>query len=175
MTDAPDNAGEPDAPPSVPGAEAIRSAEVDKAGRLVVQLDGRDEPLVDARVARCFPWSMPGRHVCVLDADGKEAAMLESLETLDPAVRELFEEHLAERIFNPVIRNVVKHRREFGVLEMTAETDRGQVTFQVRGRDDVRVLTDRRALFRDADGNVYELPDVTALDPASRKRLEQYF
>jgi hypothetical protein len=32
-----------------------------------------------------------------------------------------------------------------------------------------------RALFRDVDGNTYEVPDITALDAASQRYLQQYF
>ena len=154
---------------------AIERVEIDSAGRLVVHAAGRDEPHVDARVARCFPWSLPGRYVSVLDAEGEEIALLETLDVLDEASRDIVARQLAGRIFNPVIRRVVEHKHEFGISSITAETDRGTVTFQVRSRDDVRTLSPTRVLFRDADGNVYELPDVTQLDRASRKRLEHYF
>ena len=157
------------------GPSTIERLEVDEAGRLVVHLAGRDEPVVDAKVTRCFPWSRPERHVAVVDADGKEIALLETLDELSEANREIAEQQLARRIFNPVIRRISGHKHEFGVTSITAETDRGTVTFQVRSRDDVRMLSATRALFRDADGNVYELPDVTALDPVSQKRLEHYF
>ena len=169
-----------DAPGETDGAAArgeatIERFEVDEAGRLVVHLAGAAEPLVDAKVARCFPWSLPQRYVSVVDADGKEIALLETLDELDEPSRRVVAQQLATRIFNPVIRRVVAHKHEFGITSITAETDRGPVTFQVRGRDDVRTLSATRALFRDADGNVYELPDLAALDPASRKHLEHYF
>jgi len=165
------------APAAAPAAEAARIERVaiDPAGRLVVHLAGQDDPLVDAKVARCFPWSLPERYVSVLDADGKEIALLETLDGLDEASRQVIQEQLATRIFNPVIRRVVEYKHEFGITEITAETDRGTVTFQVRTRDDVRTLSTNRALFRDADGNIYELPDLDQLDSASRRRLEHYF
>ena len=61
------------------------------------------------------------------------------------------------------------------MTSITAETDRGRVIFQVRTRDDVRVLSATRLLFRDADGNTYEVADSSALDAASRKFLQDYF
>ena len=166
----------PESSESIAGAgQQIERVEIDQAGRLVVHVAGRDEPVVDAKVARCFPWSLPERFVSIVDADGKEIAMLETLDGLDEHTRNTLAEQLAERIFNPVIRRVADHKHEFGITSITAETDRGTVTFEVRSRDDVRTLSATRALFRDADGNVYELPDLTQLDPASRKHLEYYF
>jgi len=172
----PEDAGarrEEDYPAS--GRAAIERVEVDEAGRLVVHLAGSDEPIVDARVTRCFPWSLPQRYVSVLDAEGEEIALLETLDELNEACRRVVERQLATKIFNPVIRRVTDHKHEFGITSVTAETDRGTVTFQVRSRDDVRMLSPTRALFRDADGNIYELSDVTRLDAASRRRLEHYF
>ncbi len=157
------------------GRAAIEHLDVDDAGRLVVHLAGSDEPIVDAKVMRCFPWSRPQRYVSIVDPDGEEIVLLETLDELSEESRRVVERQLATRIFNPVIRRVIEHKREFGIASIIAETDRGTVTFQVRTRDDIRMLSATRALFRDADGNIYELPDVTQLDPASRKRLEHYF
>lgn len=163
-----------------PGGEAdgenrIESVERNKAGQLVVKLAGRDDPIIDARVVRCFPWSIPDSYVSVLDSDGKEAIMLKSLDGLDAPTREVLETELHDKVFNPKILKISECKHEFGVTSITAETDRGEVTFQVRSRDDVRVLSPTRALFRDADGNTYELADLTALDPAAQKSLQRYF
>ena len=57
----------------------------------------------------------------------------------------------------------------------TVETDRCTVILQIRGRDDVRFLSATRALFRDVDGNTYELPDYTELDAASMRHIRRYF
>ena len=149
--------------------------EREASGELTAEIPGRDEPVRDAKVARCFPWSIPNSYISVRDADGKEVALLETLDELDRESWQVVEHELSRRIFNPRIRRVSSMKREFGITSMTAETDRGEVTFQIRSRDDVRVLSPTRALFRDVDGNTYELPDLGALDPASRKRLEHYF
>ncbi len=153
----------------------IESIERDEAGQLVVKIAGREDPIVDARVVRCFPWSVPESYVSIRDGDGKEMVMLKSFDGLDPAHRELLEAELSDKIFNPKIVKIVNYKHEFGVTSITAVTDRGEVTFQMRSRDDVRVLSPIRALFRDVDGNTYELADVTTLDSAAQKNLERYF
>jgi hypothetical protein len=146
-----------------------------EAGQLVVQMDGKDAPVVDARVARCFPWSLPGSYVSIRDKEGKELALLKTLEELEPASRRIVEEELADKVFDPKIRRIISYRNEFGVISITAQTDRGEVTFQIRSRDDVRLLSDTHAIFRDADGNAFELVDLDALDRTSRRWLEDYF
>ena len=153
----------------------VLGVERTEAGQLLVRLAGRQEPVVDVKVVRCFPWSVPGGYVSIHDSNDKEAAMLKTLDELDPTSRRIVEEELRDKIFNPKILRIVDFKDDFDVTSVTAETDRGMVTFQIRTRDDVRVLSDTRALFRDVDGNTYELPDLMALDTVGRKHLEQYF
>ena len=160
-----------------PGPESVRVERVERNadGQLVVHVAGRDEPIVDAKVARYFPWSLPEAFLSLLDSDGREVVMLETLDGLDAETRDLIEAELQEKVFDPKILRVLSYKREFGISSITAETDRGEVTFQFRGRDDVRILSATRALFRDVDGNTYELPDLTQLDPASQRHLHAFF
>jgi hypothetical protein len=165
-------AGQPDWPVRVDRIERI---ERNDAGQLVVHIRGRDEPVVDAGIRRCFPWSLPDSYIAIRSKEGKEIALLLTLDVLDAPSRALVEEELRDRAFNPQILRVIDFKQEFGVTSITAETDRGRVTFQIRSRDDVRALSPTRALFRDVDGNTYEVADLNALDATSRKRLSAYF
>ena len=144
-------------------------------GELVLHLPGNDEPVANVGVARCFPWSLRREYVSIRDGEGKELVLLKTLEGLDDGTVELIDQELRDRFFVPRIARIVKHSAEFGVISITAETDRGEVDFQMRDREDVRLLAGHRAVFRDVDGNVYEVADVDALDAASRRHLEQYF
>jgi hypothetical protein len=127
------------------------------------------------RVARCFPWSLPDQYISIRTAEGKEICLLNTLDELDEPSRACVQQELQDKIFNPRILRVETFRSEFGVVNMTAQTDRGVVTFQIRSRDDVRQLSPARALLRDVDGNTYEVHDLHALDAASQKHLLQYF
>ena len=171
---------EEDTSPPAAGPDTGRAARVDRiernaAGQLVVHLDGGDGPVVDVELARYFPWSMPEAYVSVRGADGREVAMLKSLDELDPASREVAEAELRDKVFNPKIRRILSYKHEFGITSITAETDRGEAIFQFRGRHDIRLLSRTRALFRDVDGNTYELQNFNELDPASRRYLQRYF
>lgn len=152
----------------------VNRVERNPAGQLVVHIEGRGEPVVDATVARCFPWSVPEQFICLREK-GKEVAMLKSLDELDEPSRKIVQEELWDKVFNPRIHRVLDFKSEFDVTYITAQTDRGEVTFQIRSRDDIRLLSAKRALFRDVDGNCYELADFDQLDSASRKHLKQYF
>jgi len=153
----------------------IDRIERDKSGALKVYMSGSPDAVENVCVGRCFPWTLADGYVSIYQHDGGEIALLETLDELDDDSRRVVEEELETMVFAPRIRRVMEHRREFGVTSITAETDRGEVTFQVRTRSDVRVLSPTRALFRDADGNTYELSDLDALDAQSRKLMTQYF
>jgi len=153
----------------------VRKLARNPKGQLVVHLEGHDKPIVDVRLRRYFPWSLPEEYLSLRDADGKELAMLHTLHELDPDSRHVAEEELAKKVFNPKITRVISHKREFGLTTMTAETDRGQVTFQFNSREDVRILSPTRGLFRDINGNTLEVADLHALDAASQRYLDRYF
>jgi len=153
----------------------VTRVERDGAGRLVVYVAEREAPHVGAKVARCFPWSQADRYLCILNKDDREIVTFETLDELPEASRQVVREELHDKVFSPQIRRVVQYRHKFDVTSITADTDRGRVSFQIRSRDDVRLLGPGRALFRDVDGNTYEVSDLDSLDPASRKHLQQYF
>ena len=179
MSEDGEKPGDPQAPAAPAETDAapacVERVERDETGQLVVHLAGREEPEVDARVARCFPWSLPATYISVRSKDGKELVLLKTLDELDPASRSLVEAELGDMIFNPRIVRVLECKTEFGVTSIRCETDRGEVTFQIRSREDIRVLTPTRALLRDVDGNTYELADLSALDATSRRHFQQYF
>ncbi len=147
----------------------------DAQGRVDLHLADQDEPVRNVTIRRCFPWSVPELYASIRDEDGKERALLDSLDDLDPASREIAEKELAEKVFNPKILRVSKCQHEFGITTIEAETDRGPVSMQVRSRDDVRHLSTTRALLRDVEGNTFEIEDIRKLDPVSQKQLRQFF
>ena len=174
-TDKPDAARGADEGVVPNDGAAIDGIERNEIGQIVVRLKGRPEPVVDARVCRCFPWSLPDQYISIRNKDGKEVALLRTLDEVPPKERALILEELQDKVFSPRIQRVVASKSEFGVTSITAMTDRGEVIFQVRSREDVRVLSSTRALFRDVDGNTYELADLTRLDKTSQRYLAEYF
>ena len=158
-----------DAPSGLPRLQRKAS------GELLAYIDGQDAPVEDVRVARCFPWSVPDCFISLRNKEGKELFMFRDLDGLDDATRQIVLDELRDKVFNPKILAISQFKREFDITSITARTDRGEVTFQIRSRDDVRVLSEGRALFRDVDGNTYELADLSQLDPASQKHLMDFF
>jgi len=153
----------------------IRKLERNSKGQIVAHVEDTDEPIVDVRIRRYFPWSLPEEYFSIRDAEGKELAMLRTLGELDPGSREVAETELAHKVFNPKITRVLSHKREFGLTTMEAETDRGNVTVQFNSREDVRILSPTRGLIRDINGNTLEIPDLSAMDAISHRFLQRYF
>jgi len=158
-----------------PLAARVTRVERNAAGQLVVHLVGGETPVTDVKLTRYFPWSLPDAYVSVRTDQGREVAVLTDLDELDPDSRETLESELYDKVFNPKLLRVLEYRHEFGISYIKAETDRGQVTFQFRGRHDIRLLSPTRALIRDVDSNTYELPDFNRLDATSRRCLQRYF
>lgn len=174
MSTSETNNGKPLASTDTPRGR-VQRIERDPVGRLRAWVEGHEKPVEDVRVARCFPWSLPEAYVSIRSKDGKEICLLCDLAELETASRSVVEKELHDKVFNPRILRVLEARREFDVTSFRVETDRGEVTFQIRSREDVRALSPTRALFRDVDGNTYELPNVDSLDPASRRHVMDYF
>ncbi len=152
----------------------VRALERGPSGVLKLHMEGQDTPIEPVSVRLCFPWSVPGGYVSLQDGEGRELLLIRSLDEVAPAVREAIAAELKVALFHPVVRRVLSRRNEFGMLSLEVETDRGRTAFQVRSREDVRFLTDRRMLLRDPDGMVYEVPDLLALDTASRRAIEEF-
>jgi hypothetical protein len=143
-------------------------------GDLALKVRGDEAPLEGVKARRCLPWSDPERYIALLDKEGKEIALLHSLDELEPASRALIEAELHAKLFSPKISRILEQKDEFEVIAVTAETDRGKVTFELRTRDDVAVLAPNQILFRDADGIAYEIRDARQLDRRTQAWLEEF-
>jgi hypothetical protein len=147
--------------------------EHDPFGRLVL-VDAAGARHVGVDPVRAFPITAPREHVTVLDADGRELLTIPDLDALPAELRAVLEAELARRHFLPVIRRVVRISGAVEPVECEAETDRGPVTFRIKGEEDVKRMTGGRVLVTDENGVRYLIPSVDALDPASRRMLDRY-
>ena len=139
--------------------------------RLCVQVNGGEE-MVDVRPAQVFPVSGAAEYVAFLDSDDKEVLLLRDMRRLDAESRQCLEQELGRVYFVPKIVSVYNIEDAHGAARWEVETDRGYRLFDVRDREDVRVLEGRRVLLQDADGNRYEIDDVFELDERSRRLVD---
>ena len=144
----------------------------DEFRRLHVEVDGETE-YVDVRPTRVFPVSEAADYVSFLDRDENEVVLLSNAGQLDPESRRVLEEEFAQTYFVPKITYVHEIEDSHGAARWEVETDRGYRVFDVRDREDVRVVGGKRVLLQDADGNRFEIEDLTLLDDRSRRLLDK--
>lgn len=152
------------------GAPGVRPGALRRAGdRLFYRA-----PDADGEVAVRAVWARPlsgrGGAVSLLSADKKmEVAWIPSLDRLDADSRALVTAELDAGVVLPRITRVWETEPRFGHRYWRVDTDMGPTDFLSRSPEtNVVWLSATHCLIRDVLGNEYEIPDLSALDPASQ-------
>jgi len=145
----------------------------DAWGHLVLT-DGTGREHVGVEPVRAFPISDPRHGISICDAEGREIIWIDDLDALPAPTRRLLEDDLARRQFLPIVQRIIRVIGSTEPSEWEVESDRGRTRFPLRSEEDVRALAGHRAIITDAHGIRYLIPDVRALDAASRRILERY-
>jgi hypothetical protein len=123
---------------------------------------------------RAFPLSAPDEGLSLVGSEGRELLWIDRLDDLPEPVRALLAEDLAARDFAPRLLKLHKVS-SFGVPSTwTVSTDRGDAQFVLKAEEDIRRLEGGALLIASAHGVQFRIPDVKALDRASRKLLERF-
>lgn len=142
-------------------------------GLLYLTVEGQRSRVL---LVREFPFEEPFSYISVLDPDGCELGIIKETALFSGAERELIEDELRLRYYAPTVTRILRVRERYGFSYWTVETaDAGRLTFTVQDtyRSILRI-GGGSVTVTDVDGNRFEIPDVEALDRASRKRLELY-
>lgn len=128
------------------------------------------------RFMRARPLADPDLYISIRGADtnGKEFGLLRDWRRLDQESRLLVQQELDQRYLHTRIERILSLKDYGGLQSCELETDRGprEVTFR-DVRDNVVYSGASRILLSDAEGNRYDIPDVTALDRRSRALLSR--
>ena len=152
-------------------------------GLISLDLIGKEETETFERVVvlRSFPITAPEEFLSVREPDtrkkgrGAEIGMIRHLSDFDEATVALIHEELSVRYFTPQIPKIYSVKEKFGYSYWEAETTAGKVSFVLNNPfANIRVLEDQRIYISDMDGNSFVIPDPTALDRASYRRIEVY-
>lgn len=128
----------------------------------------------NARIRRAFPLSRPDAFLSLQGADGKEIAMIRSLDEVDPETRRLIDEELDRRYFTPRIERIVNLKQDAGMWRFNVETQRGPAEFFVRNwRDSAVEIARDRWQIMSVDGGRFEIPNLAALDANSLRLVDQ--
>lgn len=126
------------------------------------------------RVRTCFPWSAPGTFVSLRDEDDHEVVLVPDLAALDGESRAALERALRETAFAFTITRVERVYLEFEIRQWEVECAEGRRVFQTKVDDYPQPMAPSGLLITDVAGDVYVVPDWTALDKHSRKQLAMY-
>lgn len=163
----------PDLPPDTKHLDplSIRLSR-DPAGILILTVENDSYPHV--RILRAFPLSDPRHYLGFFDQKGKEIGLLVNPRRLDGSSRALLERELDRRYFVPVILRIHAIREEFGSLYWQVDTDRGPRSFVLRSpAESILQLSPKRLMISDVEGNRFEIPDLSQLDPRSVRWLDK--
>lgn len=140
--------------------------------RLHVQAEGQEEH-VDVRPAHAFPVTGAADYISFLDGDDREVLLIRNPGALDADSLAALRQELGRTYFVPKIVRILEIEDAHGAARWEVETDRGYRVFDVRDREDVRVIGGSRVLLQDADGNRFEIEDLLELDDRSRRLLDK--
>ena len=126
---------------------------------------------------RClFPVTNSRMYITLLDEGEHEVGFIRDLDELDDSSRSAILDCFKEYYMIPKITRLVDSIEKFGSLKWIVETDRGNVSFQIRNRhSDIKLFRGtNRVLIRDSNDNRYEIADYKALDQHSQHLLYSY-
>lgn len=152
-----------------PGVRCLRR---DVDGRL--WFHGPEGPPVAVRVTICFPWSDPGRYFSVRTFDGEEVWFVEDVATLDPPSREALLAVVEEAHFTFGVEAIESIRTEQELRVWQVRLLQGERAFVTKLDEWPRPLPDGGWLIRDLSGDLYRMPDRSALDPRSASLLADF-
>ncbi len=124
---------------------------------------------------RAFPYARPNEFISVQDEDGKEYGIIKNLADFDGKGREIIDEALHRKYFCPEIKKINKLEEQFGYSLWEVETDVGPMELVLKDTFGSLIrISDTYLVVVDVNGNRYLLPDVSALDRKSYRRIELY-
>ena len=120
------------------------------------------------RVARAFPRSNPDHFVSLMDEVGHEIGIIENPKELDSASRKVLEAELKAIYFVPTIRAIRSVVSKGTGSEWTVDTDDGEYTFRILGRDALKGDEPPTLEIADEHGKRYKIDNYWELDAQSR-------
>ncbi len=120
------------------------------------------------RLARAFPHSNPDQFVSLMDELGHEIGIIENPKKLDDASRNLLEAELKAIYFVPTISTITSVVSKGTGSQWTVDTDDGEYTFRILGRDALKGDEPPAIEITDEHGKRYRIDNYWDLDAESR-------
>ena len=143
-----------------------------KNGLLWLVYEGK-ETRVSLR--RNFPMEELWGLLSVLNEKEEEVGMIRSLDSFEGEEKELLMAELERRYYAPVILKILSLKERFGFSYWKVKTAEGDVEFTLRDTYKSLIrMSEKRVFILDVDGNRFVIPDVSALDRKSYRKIELY-
>ena len=143
-----------------------------RGGLLWLTLDGK-ETRVSLR--RDFPFEELWAYISVLNSEEEEIGLIRLVDLFGEETRTLLREELERRYYAPVILRIVSLKERYGFSYWKVETAEGEIEFTMHDTYKNLIHIDsKRLILLDVDGNRFEIPDVSALDRKSYRKIELY-
>lgn len=123
---------------------------------------------------QCFPKTNPERFLSVLDKEGRELELIDSLSSLNEGDKVVIAKYLAFKNFRMRILKILSVEEEFGVRVFKVITDRGERSFQMTLQDWPYMNAEGQVVFEDINSDVYIIDDYSSLDKCTKKYLYTY-
>lgn len=131
-----------------------------------------DEEFEGVRPRYVFPLSSKCDYISFLGDKGKEVLLLSRPQKLDGDSRQALRKALERTYYTAKILQVYDIDEAMGVAQWRVRTDRGFATFEVVDRNQhIRSLPSERYMITDADGNRFEIEDLSQLDAHSQAEV----
>ncbi|XEC96328.1 DUF1854 domain-containing protein [Paenibacillus tarimensis] len=122
-----------------------------------------------------FPHTNSRIYISVRTEDNKEIGIIRSLDDFPEPVVGLLEEQIKIRYFAPEITKINMVHEEFGYSYWETETNAGNCRFTVRsGGVHVKMVTDRKVLITDVEGNRFTIEDINRLTEKEYRMVELF-
>ena len=140
------------------------------------RLEIRDEACyLRVVVRRLMPLSNPNSYISLAADEDTEIGILVNPSELTQESQAILQEELDKRYFTPTIQKVYRVKEQFGIHEWEVETERGRVTFSVRGlNQNIKQVPPARLFVTDVRGNRYDIPDYRELDALSYQQIQRH-
>lgn len=126
-------------------------------------------------VRRLMPLSNPDQYISLAADEDTEIGIIVNPSDLAPDSQKIIYEELEKRYFTPTIKKIYRVKEQFGIHEWDVETERGRVTFQVRGlNQNIKPALPARLFVTDMRGNRYDIPDYRELDAKSFHQIQRH-
>ncbi len=119
---------------------------------------------------RSFPVTDVNSYISIIKDDRKreEVCLIEDIQHLTESSRRVLENALSKAYYKPVITRLLSiERRSGGISVWKVETNKGEITIDLRRRDSITDHDNGHLLISDIDGNRYEIPNYYKMDEKS--------